>query len=160
MLKCNLICVGKLKEEYWRNAFQEYEKRLQPFCRFSLIELPESHLPDRPGGAQISLALEAEADRIFAAAQDSLLIALCIEGKSVSSEQLAKLLQDYSLSGVSRRISFVIGSSFGLADRVKQRASFRLSMSAMTFPHQLARVMLMEQIYRSFQIIHNGKYHK
>lgn len=154
-----MICVGKLKEEYWKKAFQEYEKRLQPFCRFSVTELSESRLPDQPGESQISLALDSEADRILAAAEDSLLIALCIEGRPVSSEQLADLIKTSALHGTSK-ISFIIGSSFGLSDRVKQRAFLRLSMSAMTFPHQLARVMLAEQIYRSFQIIHNGKYHK
>ncbi|QAT49687.1 23S rRNA (pseudouridine(1915)-N(3))-methyltransferase RlmH [Caproiciproducens sp. NJN-50] len=159
MLRCNLICVGKLKEEYWKKAFQEYEKRLQPFCRFSVTELPESCLPDQPSESQISLALNLEADRILASAEGSVLIALCIEGKSVSSEQLASQLRDIALHGTSK-ISFVIGSSFGLSDRVKQKAFLRLSMSAMTFPHQMARVMLIEQIYRSFQIIHNGKYHK
>lgn len=159
MLKCNLICVGKLKEDYWKKAFQEYEKRLQPFCHFSLTELAESRLPDQPSGSQISMALDLEADRILASAEDSILIALCIEGKPVSSEELADRLRDIALHGTSK-ISFVIGSSFGLSDRVKQKAFLRLSMSQMTFPHQLARVMLIEQIYRSFQIIHNGKYHK
>jgi 23S rRNA (pseudouridine1915-N3)-methyltransferase len=151
--------MGKLKEEYWKKAFQAYEKRLQPFCRFSVIELSESYLPDHPSQSQITQALNSEADRILAAAQDSLLIALCIEGKILPSMELAELIRSSVLHGTSK-ISFVIGSSFGLSDRVKQKAFLRLSMSAMTFPHQLARVMLVEQIYRSFQIIHNGKYHK
>jgi len=159
MLRCNLICVGKLKEDYWKKAFQEYEKRLQPFCRFSVTELPESYLPDQPSKSQTAMALESEADRILASAEGSVLIALCIEGKSFSSDQLAEEIRSIVLHGTSK-ISFIIGSSFGLSDRVKQKAFLRLSMSAMTFPHQMARVMLIEQIYRSFQIMSNGKYHK
>jgi 23S rRNA (pseudouridine1915-N3)-methyltransferase len=159
MLKCDLICIGKLKEEYWKKAFWEYEKRLQPFCRFTVTELPESRLPDHPSQSQISTALNAEADRILSSAEGSLPIALCIEGKPVSSEHLAELIRESVLGGTSK-ISFIIGSSYGLSDRVKQKVFLQLSMSVMTFPHQLARVMLIEQIYRSFQIIHNGKYHK
>lgn len=159
MLKCNVICIGKLKEEYWRAACAEYEKRLRPFCRFSVMELAESRLPEKPSEAEIRSALEAEADRILAAAGTSALIALCIEGEPVSSEGLAEKLNHAAVRGVSE-ISFVIGSSCGLAERVKRRAELRLSMSAMTFPHQLARVMLFEQIYRAFQINSNGKYHK
>lgn len=159
MLRCNLVCVGKLKEDYWKKAFQEYEKRLQPFCRFSVTELPESYLPDQPSKSQIAMALESEADRILASAEGSALVALCIEGRSFTSDQLAEEIRNIVLHGTSK-ISFIIGSSFGLSDRVKQKAFLRLSMSAMTFPHQMARVMLIEQIYRSFQIMNNGKYHK
>ena len=159
MLKCNVICVGKLKEEYWRAACAEYEKRLRPFCRLSVTELAESRLPERPSAAEIRSALEAEADRILAAAGTSVTVALCVEGEPVSSEGLAEKLRGAAVRGVSE-ISFVVGSSYGLAERVKRRAELRLSMSAMTFPHQLARVMLFEQLYRAFQINANGKYHK
>lgn len=159
MLKCNVICVGKLKEEYWRAACAEYEKRLRPFCRFSVTELAESRLPEKPSEAGIRSALEAEADRILAAAGTSAVVALCIEGEPLSSQGLAEKLRGAAVGGVSE-ISFVVGSSYGLAERVKRRAELRLSMSAMTFPHQLARVMLFEQIYRAFQINANGKYHK
>ena len=159
MLKCNLICIGKLREDYWRKACAEYEKRLRLFCRFSVLELAESRLPDRPSAAQIRSALDEEAGRIFAAAGTSAVVALCVEGEAVSSERLAERLRGAAVSGTSE-ISFVIGSSYGLSERVKRKAEFRLSMSAMTFPHQLARVMLCEQIYRAFQINGNGKYHK
>lgn len=159
MLKCNLICVGKLKENYWRQACAEYEKRLKPFCRFLIYELAESPLPDQPNASQIRTALQKEADRILNAAANSRMVALCVEGESFSSEVLAERIQAVALSGISE-LSFIIGSSYGLDDQIKQKASLRMSMSAMTFPHQLARVMLCEQIYRAFQISHNGKYHK
>lgn len=159
MLRCHLICIGKLKEDYWRKAVQEYEKRLRSFCKFSVTELAESRLPDKPSKAQIQSALDSEAERILSATGNSEIVALCIEGKSVSSTQLADLMQNTGLRGISN-ISFIIGSSYGLSDRVKEKAVLRLSMSAMTFPHQLARVMLCEQVYRAFQIMNNGKYHK
>ena len=159
MLKCRLLCVGKLKEHYWREACAEYEKRLRPYCRFSVTELSESRLPGSPSGAQIRQALDREAAGILSAAGGSALVALCIEGDPVSSERLADLLRTAAARGTSE-IGFVIGSSYGLSERVKQKADFRLSLSALTFPHQLARVMLCEQIYRAFQINGNRKYHK
>lgn len=159
MLAVQIICVGKLKEIYWREACSEYAKRLQAFCRFSITELPESRLPENPSKAQIDAALKAEGTKILAAAGTSALFALCIEGKQLSSEKLAEKINTLSVNGVSA-ISFLIGSSFGLSEEVKQAADFQLSMSAMTFPHQLARIMLCEQAYRAFQIINNGKYHK
>ncbi|MGX8701418.1 23S rRNA (pseudouridine(1915)-N(3))-methyltransferase RlmH [Caproiciproducens sp.] len=159
MLTVRLICVGKLKEAYWRDACAEYEKRLRAFCGFSIVELPECRLPDDPSDAQIRSALKTEGDAILSAAGKSALFALCIEGKTLSSGQLSDQINTLAVSGTST-VSFVIGSSFGLSEAVKQRAGFRLSMSPMTFPHQLARVMLCEQIYRAFQIIHHGKYHK
>lgn len=159
MLTVHLICVGKLKEAYWKDACAEYEKRLRAFCSFSIIELPECRLPDNPSDAQIRAALKTEGDAILSAAGNSALLALCIEGKALSSEQLSDKINMLAVNGTST-VSFVIGSSFGLSEAVKQKADFRLSMSPMTFPHQLARVMLCEQIYRAFQIIHHGKYHK
>ena len=159
MVNIQIVCIGKLKEAYWRTACEEYAKRLSAFCRFSILELPESKLPDAPSAAQISAALKEEGEEILSVSERSKRIALCIEGKALSSEQLAEKVEAFCLAG-SSSISFIIGSSFGLSDRVKQEADFRLSMSPMTFPHQLARVMLCEQIYRAFQISHNGKYHK
>lgn len=159
MLAVNLICVGKLKETYWRNACEEYKKRLMVFCRFSIVELPEARLPSSPSKMQIEAALGQEGEKILECAAGSFLIPLCIEGKELSSIQLAEKMELLTVQGNSV-ISFVIGSSFGLCDKVKKAGGFCLSMSPMTFPHQLARVMLCEQIYRSFQIIHNGKYHK
>lgn len=159
MLKLQVICIGKLKEEYWRAAYAEYAKRLMPYCRFTLEELPEHRLPDRPSQAQIEGALEEEGKRILAAAGRAPLVALCIEGQQLSSEQFATKLEQLSVNSFGS-LCFVIGSSFGLSDEVKGKASLRLSFSSMTFPHQLARVMLCEQIYRAFQINTHGKYHK
>lgn len=159
MMNVQILCVGKLKESYWREACAEYAKRLKAFCSFSIVELPESRLPDDPSQALIDKALEEEGEKLLAAAKGSAVIPLCIEGKEISSPKLASTLEDLASRGVSS-VSFVIGSSFGLAEKVKRAGFLRLSMSPMTFPHQLARVMLCEQIYRGFQILGNTKYHK
>lgn len=159
MLTVNIICIGKLKEAYWREACAEYSKRLRSFCEFSIIELPESRLAENPSAAQITAVLKTEGTKILAAAGNSALIALCIEGTQLSSEQIAEKINTMSVNGISA-ISLIIGSSFGLCEEVKLKADFKLSMSPMTFPHQLARVMLCEQTYRAFQIINHGKYHK
>lgn len=159
MQNIKLICIGKLKESYLREAFAEYEKRLRPFCRFELIELSEERLPNEPSEALIKKALAAEGERILKAAEGSELFALCIEGKQLSSEQFAEKIGKAALDGEGS-LSFVIGSSFGLSDAVKAAAKEKLSFSKMTFPHQLFRVMLLEQIYRAFQILGGGKYHK
>ena len=159
MNRIQLLCVGKLKEEYWRSACAEYEKRLRPYCRFSIVELPESRLPERPSQAQIQLALEKEGELLLKKAQGTAPVALCIEGRQLSSPDFAAMLEKLSLQGQGE-ISLIIGSSFGLSPQVKQQAVRQLSMSEMTFPHQLARVMLCEQLYRAFQILQGGKYHK
>lgn len=159
MLNVRILCVGKLKEAYWRDACAEYAKRLKTFCSFSIVELPESRLPDDPSQALIEKALEEEGEKLLTAAKGSVVIPLCIEGKGMTSPKLASTLEELASRGISS-VSFVIGSSFGLAEKVKQAGNLRLSMSPMTFPHQLARVMLCEQIYRAFQIQNHGKYHK
>ena len=159
MNRIQLLCVGKLKEKYWCSACAEYEKRLSPFCRFSITEIPECRLPENPSPAQIENALEREGESLLQKARGTALVALCVEGRPVSSPEFAKMIEKFSLEGRGE-ISLLIGSSFGLSPKVKEAASFRLSMSEMTFPHQLARVMLCEQLYRAFQILHNGKYHK
>lgn len=159
MLTVNLICVGSLKERYWRDACAEYAKRLSSFCNLTVLELPETRLSDRPSAAEIAKALDAEGKAILAKAGNGAVIPLCIEGGQLSSPGLAELLEGLALSGTSA-VSFVIGSSYGLSDSVKKKGVKRLSMSEMTFPHQLARVMLLEQIYRAFTISGNGKYHK
>ena len=159
MLSVKIVCVGKLKESWWREACKEYEKRLGAFCKFSVVELPESRLPENLSQAQIQNALQEEGKAILHASQNSYRVALCIEGKLISSPDLAEWMHKISIQGIST-ISFLIGSSFGLSDSVKQAADGSLSMSKMTFPHQLARVMLCEQIYRGFQIQNHGKYHK
>ena len=159
MLTVNLICIGRLKEKYWRDACEEYEKRLGAFCKFSIVELPESRIPDQPSQASILGALGEEGEKILSRCKSGVIIPLCIEGEEISSQGLAQKIQQFSVNGISS-LSFVIGSSYGLADKVKQAGAFRLSMSPMTFPHQLARVMVCEQIYRAFQLINHGKYHK
>jgi 23S rRNA (pseudouridine1915-N3)-methyltransferase len=159
MIKIRLICMGKLKEPFWRAACSEYEKRLRPFCSLSFLELPESRLPAAPSQKQILRALEEEGRRILRAASGAVLAALCIEGERISSEQLAERIGGLAARGAGP-IAFAVGSSYGLSGEVKRKADFRLSLSPMTFPHQLARVMLCEQLYRSFEILGHGKYHK
>lgn len=160
MLNITLLCVGKLKESYWRDACSEYEKRLGAFCRFTLCEVAEERLPDNPSAAQINATIEAEGKRLLEKLpKDYTVIPMCIEGKEMDSPALSNRIQKLAVDGTSH-IAFVIGGSWGLSELVKNRAAFRLSMSPMTFPHQLARVMVMEQIYRAFQISSGGKYHK
>ena len=159
MLKIQLICIGKLKEAYWRDACAEYCKRLSAFCKFSILELPEYRLPEKPSQAQIQHALEEEGKKILAAAGGYPVAALCVEGEAISSERFASAISDICVDG-NGGVNFVIGSSYGLSPSVKEASFFRMSLSSMTFPHQLARVVLCEQIYRAFQILGNGHYHK
>ena len=160
MLNVTLLCVGKLKEAYWRDACAEYEKRLGAFCRIRLVEVAEERLPDHPSAAQITATIEAEGKRLLdQLPKDCAVIPLCIEGKEMDSPALASRMQKMAVEGISH-IAFAIGGSWGLSDAVKNRATLRLSMSPMTFPHQLARVMVLERIYRAFQITSGGKYHK
>ena len=160
MINVKIVALGKLKETYLRDACSEYQKRLQPFCRLQITELTPYRLPDSPSAAQIADALEKEAVMIEKQLPSGALVfAMCIEGKELSSEQFSAQMEKAAIDGAGS-VVFILGSSFGLAQRIKQRADIRLSMSAMTFPHQLARVMLLEQIYRAFQISSGGKYHK
>ena len=161
MLTVNLITVGKLKESYLREACAEYSKRLGAFCKINIIELNESRLPDNPSDKEITNALSAEGKNVlgYLNGKDCFNIAMCIEGKQLSSEKLADKISQISVDGKST-LNFVIGSSCGIAEEIKKLCHFRLSMSEMTFPHQLARVMILEQIYRAFQINNGGKYHK
>ena len=160
MLNVNIICVGKLKEDYLRAACAEYQKRLGAFCRLNIIELTPARLPENPNDSQIASALADEGDRILAKiSNNDAVFAMCIEGKTFSSEALSAEIDKLAVGGFGS-VSFIIGGSHGLDPRVKSRAKIRLSMSPMTFPHQLARVMLLEQIYRSFMISSGGKYHK
>lgn len=155
-----ILAVGKLKEGYLREASSEYSKRLGAFCKLTITELEEYKLPDNPSPAHIMAGLEEEGKRILAkVVQGSYIIPLCIEGKQLSSEELSGTLDSIAIGGISA-VTFVIGGSHGLSDMVKAQAKLKLSMSKMTFPHQLARIMLLEQIYRSFSISTGGKYHK
>ena len=160
MRRVMVICVGKLKERFYIDAAAEYVKRLGRYCKLELVELPEQRLPEDPSPAEIARALAREAEAIRAKLPPAAaVVAMCIEGKLRSSEELAALLEDAG-SGGEKCLAFVIGSSFGLDEGLKKDAWVRLSMSPMTFPHHLARVMLLEQLYRGFQINEGGKYHK
>ena len=143
MYNIDIICVGKLKEDYLRGACAEYSKRLSAFCKLKITELTPARIPDDPSKAH----------------QSARVYAMCIEGKQLSSEELSRDIEQAAVGG-SGNLVFIIGGSHGLTDEVKRRANFKLSMSKMTFPHQLARVMLLEQIYRAFMISSGGKYHK
>lgn len=158
MLTVNLIAVGKLKEKFLREALAEYSKRLSAYCNFNIIEVDECRLPENPSQSQIEKGMEKEVKDILRYAAKGEIIAMCIEGSQLSSEGLATQLDQ--LSQRTGTVSFVIGGSFGLSDEVKKQACLRLSVSKMTFPHQLFRVMLAEQIYRAFSISSGGKYHK
>lgn len=158
MLNVKVIAVGKLKEKYLRDACEEYLKRLKRFCNLSLIEIDEHRLSDNPSEKEIEKALNAEAENILKNAV-GYIIAMCIEGKQMSSTAFAEKLNELPIYGESN-VTFIIGSSFGLSKNVKKNADFMLSMSDMTFPHHLARIMLLEQVYRAFNIISGGKYHK
>lgn len=160
LLFVHIISVGKLKEKYWSNAIAEYEKRLKMFCRFKITEVQEEKTLNIPNDSQIAHILEKEGSRIEGyLGKNAYVIALCIEGKLYSSTEMAELFSRIAIEGYSE-IDFIIGGSWGIAKDIKQMAHLKLSMSKMTFPHQLARVMLSEQIYRCFQINSGGKYHK
>lgn len=153
-----LIVIGKLKEDYLKSACAEYIKRLGRFCTFELHELEEYRLSDSPSDKEIAAALKKEGEQIKRCAS-GMIIPMCIEGKQLSSPELSEKLCEAGVNGFST-VTFIIGSSFGLDLEIKNMGTLKLSMSKMTFPHQLARVMLLEQIYRAFQISSGGKYHK
>lgn len=160
MLAVKLICVGKMRERFYIDAFAEYQKRLQSLSRLELVEPTEQRLPENPSEAEISAALEKEGQEILRAIPaDAYVVALCVEGRQMPSEGMAQLIRERENSG-KPKLCFVIGGSFGLSDSVKSRADRRLSMSQMTFPHHLARVMLIEQLYRGFKINEGSRYHK
>ena len=161
MLNVNIIAVGKLKESYLREACGEYFKRLGAFCKPNIIELPESRLPETPSPKEIENALSNEGKSMLPllSAKGCYNIAMCIEGKQLSSEKLAEKIGKISVDGKST-LNIVIGSSCGISEEIKAKCDMRLSMSEMTFPHQLARVMILEQLYRCFMILNGGKYHK
>lgn len=160
MISVTVIALGKLKERSMRDLCAEYEKRLSAFCRLQIVELTPERLSDRPSANEIARALEREAAQITAKIPaNAYVFAMCIEGKQMPSESFSQKLSALAVNGISN-VVFLLGSSFGLQEAIKKQADFRFSMSEMTFPHQLARVMLLEQIYRAFQIESGGKYHK
>lgn len=160
MLSVRLICVGRMREKFYIDAFGEYAKRLSAYCKFDCVELTEQRLPDSPSDKEINAALEKEAADIIKNIPDgSYLCAMCVEGRQMPSEAVAKLIREREGSG-KPKLCFLIGGSFGLHESVKKKADLRLSMSEMTFPHHLARVMLAEQVYRGFKINEGSRYHK
>ena len=159
MLSVKIITVGTLKESYLKEAVAEYSKRLSAYCKLTVVQLKESRLSDSPSEKEIENALEEEARSILAEMSPrAYKIAMCVEGKQMSSEKLAQRLE--SVSSQTSEVCFVIGSSHGLAERVKSACDMRLSVSELTFPHQLLRVILLEAVYRAFNIIAGTKYHK
>ncbi len=161
MIAVNIVCVGKLKEAYWRDAIAEYSKRMGAYAKFKVVELNESRLSDNPSEKEIAQALEAEGKMMlpYADMKNAFNIAMCIEGTQLSSEGLAQKISGASVAGAST-INLFIGSSFGLCEDIKKKANFKLSISKMTLPHQLARVVTLEQVYRAFAINAGSKYHK
>lgn len=157
-MNVNFIAMGKLKRGWYSDACSEYQKRLGGYVNVTVKEPEPVALPQNPSAAQITQALEKEAKLIREQAS-GFTIAMCVEGKMLSSGQLAEKLEELGNGGFST-VSFIVGSSFGLSESLKSECGFRLSMSPMTFPHELARVMLFEQVYRAFSIINNSKYHK
>lgn len=160
MFDITLIAMGKLKEKFYLSAAEEYKKRLGGYCRFTLLELPESRLPENPSPAEIAVGLDKEADLILSKLpKGAWFCVFTPEGTTLSSEAFAQKLSSVKNSGKSSAC-FLIGSSFGISPRVKERADFHLSMGPMTFPHHLARIMVLEQLYRAEAIQVGSKYHK
>ncbi len=159
MIKITLITLGKLKEKYLRDATDEYAKRLSRYCKLDIVELTPVNLSEKPSQSEINTALIKEAEMIEKRIPENCVVtALCVEGKMLSSEQFAGFVDNNLNCG--KNMCFIIGSSYGLNSRIKQSADVRLSLSEMTFPHQLFRVMLLEQIYRAFKINEGSTYHK
>ena len=159
-MRIKIICVGKIREKYLKDGIDEYAKRLSRFCTLDICELPDVKIPDKASKAQCDAIKREEGEAILKSiSKDSYVISLCIEGKTLSSKELALKISDITLSGKSN-IDFIIGGSLGLCDEVKKKSDLKISFSAFTFPHQLMRLILTEQIYRSFKINFNEEYHK
>ena len=160
MLQINILYVGNIKDKFYAEAVQEYEKRLSAFCKIKNIELKEEKPPENPSDAEITLVIKKEGDRLLEAMpKKGYKIALCVEGTQISSEDLAKKIESVTVAGDSE-ITFIIGGAFGMDERVKKMADMRLSISKMTFTHRMMRVILIEQIYRAENILSGGNYHK
>lgn len=157
-MNITVLCVGKIKEKYFTDAINEYKKRMSRFGKFEMIEIPDEKIPDRASEKEMSAIKDKEGKAILAKLKSGYVVAMCIEGTEVSSEQLADKISAVSMT--SSNITFIIGGSLGLSDEVKSRSDIRLSFGRITLPHQLMRVVLCEQIYRAFKIINNESYHK
>lgn len=159
MISLTVICVGKLKEKFFRDAEAEYKKRLSRFCKLEIIEIPDEKIPDNASENECAQVLEKEGKKILSHIKDGTpVVAMCVEGTLISSEELADITSDFAMN--SGRAAFIIGGSLGLYDEVKKRAGKRISFGRITLPHQLMRVVLLEQLYRAFKIANNESYHK
>lgn len=159
-MNVNIVAVGKIKEKYLKDAIDEYSKRLSRFCKLKITEVPDEPMSDRPSDAEKAQILKKEAEKIDSAiGTTDILVTLCVEGKQLSSEKFAQFFSTETVKGASS-FTFVIGGSLGMHDEIKAKSKLKLSFSEMTFPHQLMRVILLEQIYRAFKINANESYHK
>ena len=159
-MKITILCVGKVKEKFYREAIDEFTKRLSRYCKLEIVEVSDEKTEEQASETEIRLVKEKEGERILKNIKDdAYVIALCIDGKQLDSEELSEKIENLGIQGTSH-IYFVIGGSLGLADEVVRRANFKLSFSKMTFPHQLMRVILLEQIYRAYRIMNKEPYHK
>jgi 23S rRNA (pseudouridine1915-N3)-methyltransferase len=159
-MKITIVCVGKIKEKFFTGAIEEYQKRLGRYCNLTIVEVNDEKTKEQATDAEISIVKNREGERILKNIRDDMYVtALAIEGKMLSSEELSEKIEKLGVGGTSH-ICFIIGGSLGLSDEVLNRADFKLSFSRMTFPHQLMRVILLEQIYRAYRIINNEPYHK
>jgi 23S rRNA (pseudouridine1915-N3)-methyltransferase len=160
MINVTVVAVGKIKEKFYIDAINEYAKRLSAYCKFEIIEVKDEKTPENPSEAETQLVLDREAERIISKIpKGAKVVSLCVEGRQMPSEKLARMIEQDAANGISK-IAFVIGGSFGLSEAVKEISATRLSFSEMTFPHMLMRVILSEQLYRSFTIIEGKTYHK
>lgn len=159
-MKITVLCVGKVKEKFYRDAIDEFSKRLSRYCKMEIVEVADEKTQEQASDVEIRLVKEKEGERLLKnIKEDAYVITLCIDGKQLDSEELSEKMEKLGVQGVSH-IYFIIGGSLGLADEVIKRADFKLSFSKMTFPHQLMRVILLEQIYRGYRIMNNEPYHK
>ena len=159
-MRINIVCVGKIKEKYLKLGIDEFKKRLSKYCKLDIIELDDEKAPENLSDKEMEMIKDKDGKKILAKIKDtSYVIALAIDGKSLSSEELADTINKLGIRGISN-ITFVIGGSLGLSDEVLSRADYKLSFSKMTFPHQLMRLILLEQIYRSYRINNGEPYHK
>ncbi|MGM9530835.1 23S rRNA (pseudouridine(1915)-N(3))-methyltransferase RlmH [Intestinibacter sp.] len=159
-MRINIVCVGKIKEKYLKLGIDEFKKRLSKYCKLDIIELDDEKAPENLSDKEMEMIKDKEGKKILSKIKDtSYVIALAIDGKNLSSEELADTINKLGIRGVSN-ITFVIGGSLGLSDEVLSRADYKLSFSKMTFPHQLMRLILLEQVYRSYRINNGEPYHK
>ena len=159
-MKISILCVGKVKEKFYRDAIDEFSKRLSRYCKLEIIEVADEKTVEESSDTEIKIVKDKEGERLLKnIKEDAYVICLCIDGKQLDSEQLSDKMEQLAIQGTSH-MYFVIGGSLGLADAIVKRADYKLSFSKMTFPHQLMRVILLEQIYRAYRIMNNEPYHK